>query len=306
MRLYYLLLLTLASICILAQEQSSPYIIALGITQDAGYPQIGCSKECCQKAWKEDSLKRTVVSLALVDPQYGKWWLFEATPDIKEQLQVFSELTKNKFSFLPQGIFITHAHMGHYTGLMELGRESMNSQSIPVMALPKFCSFMENNGPWNQLVKLKNISLNSISVDSVIKLSSDISVQTFTVPHRDEFSETAGFRILTNDRKYIFIPDIDKWTQWKMDVRTLVKENDICFLDATFFSEKDLPHRNINEVPHPFVIETEELFSGSYKELRKKIVLIHFNHTNPLLYDQIIRQNLEKKGFKVAVQKAIY
>jgi len=62
-------------------EPTTPYIIILGVAQDAGYPQIGCSKECCAPAWKNASLRKSVVSFALVDPTEKIWWLFEATPD---------------------------------------------------------------------------------------------------------------------------------------------------------------------------------------------------------------------------------
>ncbi|MES2689480.1 MAG: pyrroloquinoline quinone biosynthesis protein PqqB, partial [Bacteroidota bacterium] len=107
-----------------AQNDSLPYVLVLGVAQDGGYPHIGCKKKCCEMAWQAGSLKINVVSLALVDPVEKKWWLFEATPDITGQLHLFASLTKNTFDYLPAGIFITHAHIGHYTGLMQLGREA--------------------------------------------------------------------------------------------------------------------------------------------------------------------------------------
>src|ERR1041384_7514258 len=130
----------------------TPYVLVLGVAQDGGYPHMGCKGNCCDKAWKNDSLKRFVTSLALIDPVSKKWWLFEATPDIKEQLQLFKTITKSEYNFLPDGIFITHAHIGHYTGLMQLGREVMNAKEVPVYVLPKMKSYLENNGPWSQLV----------------------------------------------------------------------------------------------------------------------------------------------------------
>src|SRR6185503_3444255 len=103
----------------LGQSHSNPYIIVLGTAQDGGYPQVGCTKNCCNLAWKYDSLRRYIVSLALIDSVSNKWWLFEATPDFKYQLHLFRELTHSKYKYLPEGIFITHAHIGHYPGLME-------------------------------------------------------------------------------------------------------------------------------------------------------------------------------------------
>jgi pyrroloquinoline quinone biosynthesis protein B len=277
-------------------------MIVLGIAQDGGYPQIGCQRNCCEQAHEHDSLKQFVTSLALTDFENKKWWLFEATPDIKEQLHRFAEVTNHQFNFLPDGIFITHAHMGHYTGLLQLGREVMNASAIPVYVLPQLKKFFETNGPWSQLVSLKNILIFELAEEKPVTLLSNISVTAFRVPHRDEFSETAGFRIITPWQRYLFIPDIDKWSKWNKDIVEEVKSVDIAFLDATFFSADELPNRNMSEVPHPLVKETMLLFQSESKETKHKISLIHFNHTNPLLYDSVKQNEVRKFGFSIAKQ----
>jgi len=285
-----------------AQSHTNPYIIVLGTAQDGGYPQVGCTKNCCDLAWKYDSLKRYVVSLALVDSVSQKWWLFEATPDFKYQLQLFRELTKQKYKYLPEGIFITHAHIGHYTGLMELGREVMDTREMPVFVLPRMASFLQKNGPWSQLIRLKNIIIHPLYTDSVIALENNISIETFTVPHRDEYSETAGFRIITPQKKYLFIPDINKWDKWDRKIVAEVKNVDVAFLDGTFYSNNELPGRKIEEVPHPFIPETMELFKNEDAATRSKIYFIHFNHTNPVLWDKEIRAIVNVKGFHISAQ----
>jgi len=279
---------------------AQPQIIVLGTAQDAGYPQMGCARSCCELAHKHDSLKQYVVSLALIDPQQKKWWLFEATPDIKEQLYLFAEVTRGQFNFLPDGIFITHAHMGHYTGLAQLGREVMNSNQIPVYVLPRLKKFLETNGPWSQLVSLQNVSLIELNETVPLSLPGNISVNSFRVPHRDEFSETAGFKIITPAKRWLFIPDIDKWSKWNKNIIDEVKSVDIAFLDATFFSEDELPNRTMSEVPHPLVTETIELFKSETAETKSKIHFIHFNHTNPLLFDAAFQKQLKSNGFNQA------
>lgn len=277
-------------------------MIVLGTAQDGGYPQMGCQRTSCVQAHQHDSLKQFVVSLALVDFESKKWWLFEATPDMKEQLHLFSDATNHQFNFLPDGIFITHAHMGHYAGLLQLGREVMNTFAIPVYALPQLKKFLETNGPWSQLVSLKNISLIELAEEKPITLRNNISVTAFRVPHRDEFSETAGFKIITPSQRYLFIPDIDKWSKWNKNIVEEVKSVDIAFLDATFFSAVELPNRNMSEVPHPLVTETIELFKSESPETKRKIHFIHFNHTNPLLYNLIKKDEMTKLGFSMAKQ----
>ena len=283
----------------LAQDSTEPYLLILGTAQDAGYPQLGCERDCCNDAWKHDSLQSPVVSLALVVPKDTAWYLFEATPDFHEQLHAFRELTDKQYDYLPSAIFLTHAHMGHYTGLMELGKEALNSKEVPVYTLPKFNQYLKTNGPWSQLVKLKNIVPNSMKSDSTQQFAS-VQITAFQVPHRDEYSETAGFKIKTEKKSYLFIPDIDKWGKWDRSIVEEVKKVDLAMVDATFYSQIELPFRNIKLVPHPFVSETVDIFKGEEMEVKNKLMFIHFNHTNPLLRDQNLIKEVEESGFKVA------
>jgi pyrroloquinoline quinone biosynthesis protein B len=292
-------------ISLLGANAQTPYIQILGVAQDGGYPHIGCEKSCCAPAWKKGELRQWVVSFALVDPVSLKWWLFEATPDIKEQLHYFNSITESRYNFLPSGIFITHAHMGHYTGLMQLGREALGSKAVPVYALDKMSKFLESNGPWSQLVSLKNISIHRLMPDQPLTLTPSIQVTAFTVPHRDEFSETAGFKIDTGNRKYLFIPDIDKWEKWSKRIVDEVALVDVALVDATFYTANELPNRSMAEVPHPLVIETIKQFED-WNDLKKRIHFIHFNHTNPLLWSDVEKRSLREKGFNVAETGMIF
>lgn len=283
---------------------SQAHVIVLGTAQDGGFPHIGCQNEC-QLTFKNPELRRNVVALALVDPASKKWWLFEATPDMDEQLQFFSELTDREYNYLPEGIFITHAHIGHYTGLISLGREALGSKALKVHVLPKLGRFLQENGPWSQLVNLKNIEIVETSDTQAIQLTPTLSVTAFAVPHRDEFSETAGFRIEA-DKKYLFIPDIDKWSKWDKSIVNEVKAVDFAFIDGSFFADGELPNRSISEVPHPFVTETMELFSSESKRTKSKVHFIHFNHTNPLLFEENKRKEVLEKGFNIAEQGQKY
>jgi pyrroloquinoline quinone biosynthesis protein B len=280
-------------------RQQEPFIMVLGVAQDAGFPHIGCTQQCCASA-VESQAKQLVTSLAIADPMTQKWWLLEATPDITEQIRLFRELTNAEFPVLPDGIFLTHAHIGHYSGLMYLGREALGAKAVPVFAMPKMASFLKSNGPWSQLITLKNVIIKSMMDDVEIKLSNQISVTPFLVPHRDEYSETVGFRISTSHKKYLFIPDIDKWEKWNRNIIDQVKSVDLAFLDATFYSGDELPGRDIKEIPHPLVTETLELFKGTPET--SKVIFIHLNHSNKLLWNANALKQFFDDGFYRAVQ----
>jgi len=286
-------------------QTNQPYIMVLGVAQDGGFPHLGCKKICCTQAWADTNLRKNVTALAVVNPQNKQWWLIEATPDIKQQLQDFQKLTNNEYPYLPQGIFLTHAHIGHYTGLMQFGREVMNTKNLNVYVMPKFKSFLEKNGPWSQLVELKNINL--VQLDTIKPIVfANINFKALIVPHRDEYSETVGFKVNLGEKKILFIPDIDKWSKWNKNIVDEVRQVDYAFLDATFYDNLELNNRPINEVPHPFVSETIQLFDKENINTRSKIHFIHFNHTNPIMWEQKTKQKLIKQGFNVAEQGRLY
>ncbi len=279
---------------------STPFLMVLGTAQDAGYPQAACKKSCCEKVWSGQAQKKLVSCLALIDPISGSSWIFDATPDFKEQLHLVENLSTTKPTKL-SGIFITHAHMGHYTGLMDLGREAMGAKQVPVFTMPRMSDYLSNNGPWSQLVGLENISLQNLKPDSTIQLPQNIMVTPFLVPHRDEYSETVGFRIEGPNHSAIFIPDIDKWNKWNRNIKEEIRKVDYAFLDGTFFENGELPGRDMNQIPHPFVEESMQLFADLSKEEKSKIHFIHFNHTNPLLQEgSPAQQKVETAGFKIA------
>ena len=282
-----------------AATNSSQYITVLGIAQDGGYPQAGCNQEHCLRHWRGEEEKRHVVSLGLTDQESGQNWLFEATPDFTAQLQ---QLQQASGSTNLSGIFLTHAHMGHYVGLLQLGREAMGAKGMPVYVMPRMKEFLETNAPWSQLVALGNIKLILMEQDQPIQLTSNLRVIPLKVPHRDEFSETVGFRIETSEKSLLFIPDIDKWPLWEKDIRAEVARVDVALLDATFYQEGELPNRNMSEIPHPFVAETITLFSPLPAAEKRKVKFIHFNHTNPLILEGHERDAVKKLGFELATE----
>jgi len=290
-----LFILALAAVC----GAAPPYVIVLGAGQDAGVPQMGCDSPFCRRAWADPALRETVSSIALIDPETGGRWIFDATPDLPGQFQYLKGITGDTANRL-DGIFLTHAHIGHYTGLMYLGRESMNTSGIAVYAMPRMKQMLEANAPWSQLVTLGNIKLNALADKTAVKLNERLSVEPFLVPHRDEFSETVGYRITAGKRSLIFIPDIDKWEKWQTPLAELVRGSDDLLLDGTFYADGEIA-RPMNEVPHPYVSETMALLAALPRAERSKVIFTHFNHSNPLVqYDAKATAAVRSRGFRIA------
>ena len=272
------------------------YVKVLGTIQDGGFPQIDCNKACCQNQWLNPK-KKFVSSIALVDESGKKQWIIDASPEIKFQTKLLKEKTNIKDI---DGVFLTHAHIGHYTGLMYYGNEAAGSRDLRVYAMPKMKKFLENNGPWNHLLKQRNIKLIKLSKNKTINISANLKIKPFLVPHREDYSETVGFEIATSEKKLIYIPDIDNWEKWNISIIELIKNIDFALVDGTFFSEREI-ERDISSIPHPLVKDSLKLFSNLKDIERNKIIFTHFNHTNPLI-DESSKEHKEvlSKGFRIA------
>ena len=275
----------------------SEFIYILGNVQDAGLPHIGCQHKFCKEKFNEFEEYFTT-SIAVVDPLERKYILFEATPDLPYQLNYLEKEIFNEF-LLPESIYITHAHIGHYTGLMYFGREALGAKNLMVKVLPKMGDFLKTNGPWNQLVDINNIQIQNLNFGLNTNELRNITVTPIQVPHRDEYSETAGFIIEGRNKKALFIPDIDKWEKWNKNLKQLVYEFDYLLLDSTFYDSDEI-NRDISEIPHPLVIETINLLDDLSREQKDKIYFIHMNHTNLMLDPSSELTKLVKdKGFNI-------
>lgn len=277
-------------------------LVVLGVAQDGGAPQMGNSAD---PAWADPSLRRLATSIAVVNRAGGQRYLFEATPDIREQLYRLDQFMPVEARPGLDGIFLTHAHIGHYTGLMFLGHESMGARNVPVFAMPDMTNFLFTNGPWDQLVRYENIALEPLFDGEPAELHG-LTVTPFEVPHRQEYTEVVGFRIEGPDRSALFLPDIDSWEEWDAlgtRIEDMIASVDVAYLDATFYANGEIPGRDMSGFPHPFISHSMQRFAGLPETERAKVRFIHFNHTNPVRYpDAPERRVVTDAGFGLADQ----
>ena len=268
----------------------------LGTAQDAGVPQAGCQCQTCARARRRPEFQQYVAALGLIDRVARSCWIIDATPDFKPQ---HAALMAAAPGCELRGIVLTHAHIGHYTGLIHLGKEVMNTRRLPVYATASMCAFIRANGPWSQLVTNDNIALIEITPDVPLALSDQLRITPLLVPHRAEYSDTCAFVIAGPARTLFYCPDIDRWEKWSQDVRVVVRDHDISLLDGSFYSGDELGGRDMALIPHPLVTHSMALLRGHGRDVR----FIHFNHTNPLLTDgSPQRTALHDAGFGIGMQ----
>ncbi len=264
----------------------------LGIAQDGGVPHLGCRQELCVRARRDPAERKLVASLGLVDRSAGRRFVIDATPDFAAQV--------DRLGGLPDAILLTHAHIGHYLGLAQLGREVLGAKRLPVYCTASMARFLRDNGPWKRLVALENIEIREIQPGVEFRLTPALRATAIRVPHRDEDSDTVAYLVAGPNRQLLWLPDIDKWEKWDQSITRLVSEKRLlAFLDGTFFSADEIPGRSIRDIPHPLVPETVARFGGQPPP-PARVFFVHLNHTNRLLRDAGARRDLERKGFGIA------
>jgi pyrroloquinoline quinone biosynthesis protein B len=280
---------------------AGPYLVVLGIAQDAGYPQAGTKEH---PAWDDPALRRLASCLALVDPASSERWLFEATPDFKEQLHRLDVIAPHDDVPGLAGIFLTHGHVGHYTGLLHLGREAMGARGVPVYAMPRMREFLAGNGPWDLLLRLGNVAVRPLADATPVALNPRLEVTPILVPHRDEYTETVAFEIRGPRRAVLFLPDVDKWERLDAlgrPIEEILGRVDVAYLDGSFFEDGEVPGRDMAEIPHPFIRESIARFGKLPAGERAKIRFLHLNRTNPALRpDSEAAREIAGAGFRLA------
>jgi pyrroloquinoline quinone biosynthesis protein B len=281
-----------------------PYLLVLGIAQDGGMPQVGCYADRCQRA-RERANPRFAASLALVDPDRDRYYLVDATPDITRQLDLidepgFRERAGERRPF--DGIFLTHAHIGHYAGLAVLGREGLGMAPTPTYCTERMAEYLTNNGPWGLMVSEGRLDLRPVVAGAWMQIDDRLQARALLVPHRPEYSDTVGWMFRGPTQTILYIPDIDSWERWDLDIEDVVESVDVALLDASFYSGSEVPGRDIEDIPHPLVPHTMDRLQARV-DAGDRVVFTHLNNTNPALFeDSAEAAEVGRRGFEIATE----
>lgn len=267
-------------------------VMVLGSGQDGGVPHAGCTCPRCLQARADGAHSRLAPSIAVYNEKAGFCYVIDASPDLGEQIERISEAMPRvgRPGRIPvSGFFLTHAHIGHYTGLLILGKEVLGEKGVPVYCTRRMIEFLSAARPFSLLVEGGNIILNEVIPGKGLVLD-EIEFRPVAVPHRGEISDTVGY-VIKARRRMIYIPDTDHWND---DLISEISKSDIALIDGSFYSGEELPR--FRDVPHPPIIETLPLLEGTHAE----IYFTHINHTNPAQVNGPERESLDQRGFRLA------
>jgi pyrroloquinoline quinone biosynthesis protein B len=284
------------------QQNSGVSAVVLGVMQDGGLPHIGCECTRCLAAFENPSLAGYAASLAVIDRRdmRPRVWIIDATPDIKWQLAMLAvdlgpRVDREDRLRQPDGLFLTHAHMGHVGGLPQFGPEAMAVRDMPLYGTPALLELLQETSLWQP--GISRLHLRPVLPGEPLTLAPGLSITAVSVPHRDEWSVgTVAYRINGPRRKLFYLPDIDEWDRWSQANRELAGV-DVALVDASFFTVDELGGRA--PVAHPLVPDTVRRFAN----IPGRLVLMHINHTNPILdRDSLERREVLQAGVQIAYQ----
>ena len=301
MALWLALLLPACAVRPEAAVSSRFALFVLGTAQDGGMPHLGCDRQCCSEARRTG---RTLhpASLGVVDRESGALLLIEATPRIEEQLALFHRLagTTGRGRQPVDAVLLTHAHIGHYLGLALFGREVAASRGVATHCSQRMAAFLTANGPWKQLVELGQLALHPFAPGVAIEPLPGLLVLTFSVPHRDEFSDTMAYVLVGPRRRVLFVPDVDAWDRAPGLLQQLMHGVDVAYIDGTFYDGRELPERDLAEIRHPLMTDTMARLETTAAAKGGCVRFLHCNHTSPVLHDEVLRAAIERRGFGLA------
>jgi len=269
-------------------------------------PQTGCYSENCDRARAEDPRYTTSLAIVLPDPRRNdsrRFFLVDASPDIRQQIDLIPETAFRRRAQARRpfdGIFLTHAHMGHYLGLGHLGREGLGIAPTPCYCSVEMRRFLTNNGPWSLMVDEGRLTFPEIEPDRWHTVDQGLDVRMSPVPHRPEFSDTVAFEFRGLRRTLLYLPDIDAWNKWDRRIEDVVGEVDIALLDGAFWRPEEVPGRQVEDIPHPMIPDTMTRLEPLVAE-GKRVVFTHLNNTNPALNSASPEaRQLVQRGFQIA------
>ena len=125
--------------------------ILLGIAQDGGRPQAGCTKSCCTGLSADQTSYPTSLGIMSQNENH----LIDVTRNLASQLQLMD-------GKLPTHVWLTHAHFGHIDGLGQFGRETINAKGLKLHTSKSMHTLLNNTPQWRLMLEQGVFSVNEI------------------------------------------------------------------------------------------------------------------------------------------------
>ena len=289
------------------------WVRVLGAAAGGGFPQWNCSCPQC-RAVRDGSRpcrSRTQSSVA-VSADYRRWFLLNASPDIRAQIESFPALHPHGVRDSPlQAVLLTDAELDHTLGLLllrEAGDLEVHATAAVHETLCRGTSLLQTLGAYT------HVEWRPVATGIEVSLADGLSYRAFHVPTNKrarfgagegEEGVVVGYRITNGHtgRSLVYLPNVQKLTA---SVRAHLEGCTRLLFDGTCWQDDELIRLGIagktsREMGHLPIDGAD----GSLEQLAplpiERKIYIHINNTNPiLLEDAPERRIVEEHGLEVA------
>ncbi|MER6274508.1 pyrroloquinoline quinone biosynthesis protein PqqB [Streptomyces sp. NPDC001797] len=283
----------------------------LGSAAGGGSPQWNCGCPVCAVVRSGAGLARTQSSVA-VSADRRRWFLINASPDVRAQIEVFPGLHPRDDRTTPlEAVLLTDAELDHTLGLLLL-REARALRLYATQAVRK--TLFDGSGILRTLERYCPVEWHAVIPDADLALAEGLSCRAFDVPtvKRDRFAtgvdhgRVVGYR-LADERSggtLVYLPGVQSLTP---ALHVEIEGCDCLLIDGTCWRDDELVRLGLagktsREMGH-LPIDGPD---GSLAQLPSlgvgRTIFVHMNNTNPVLLEGAPeRRTVEERGMEVAV-----
>jgi pyrroloquinoline quinone biosynthesis protein B len=288
------------------------WIRVLGSAAGGGFPQWNCDCPGCRAV--RDSTRpcrpRTQSSV-VVSADRRRWYLLNASPDIRTQIESFPALRPRDGRTTPvAAVLLTDAELDHTLGLLLL-REGRGIDLHATEAVR--ATLADGTSLLRTLEAYCPVRWHPVVPDADVSLGDGLSYRAFDVPtskrarfgSESEKGRVVGYR-LTDERtgrSAVYLPGMQSFTpvRAELDGCSCLLVDGTCWHDDELV-ELGLARKTAREMGHlPIDGPGGSLAQLAPLPIARKIY-IHINNTNPILLDDSPeRRTVEEHGMEVAM-----
>ena len=265
----------------------------LGAAAGGGLPQWNCGCENCNLARAGTIPAQTQSSIA-ISADGTDWTLFNASPDIRQQLLQTPELHPTGLRDVPiRGVLLTNGDIDHIAGLLTLREQ----QPFTLYATSGIHEVLRENSIFNALAP-HVVTRETVTLDTKVALAPGLDATLFAVPGKVplfqegetvvtdlEAETTVGVEIRTGDARIYYIPGCAKVTGRLAD---RIRGADMVFFDGTLWRDDEMVTAGLSQktgqrMGHISMSGPEGSIAAlDGLDIGRKIY-VHMNNTNPVL-----------------------
>jgi pyrroloquinoline quinone biosynthesis protein B len=270
----------------------------LGSAAGGGFPQWNCRCEACEAARTGTAARPRTQSSLAIRGATGPWFLANASPDLRQQLEPLAAERANGVRATPvAGILLTDAEIDHTAGLLLL-RESSTpirvygsdavrralTDGYPVLTiLADYCGV-----DWRTLEPGRSLPVDGSSLEVESFAAGGDAPRYLAGTGAEVEASGLVFRDRSSGGVLTYVPGLARLDD---DLLGRLSASDVVLVDGTFWRDDELVRlgiskRTARQMGHVPLSGPGGTLEALARLERPRVILVHVNNTNPVLLER--------------------